>query len=335
MTAGKGERFHMKTMNWKIRTILTAVFPLLFSGIVCSCATPKQDWKRVGDYGNLSQPAKSSMTGNQVRPRAEAPARYKALPEMSAEDYEASGDLCLGNKDYTMAFVQYEKSLALKPDNPRIYYKQGLIFLETGKPEDAVDSFQKMLEREPDQALVYQGIGTAFFKMRKYDVAEKHFLKAVELEPALWKARNYLGNIYDFQKKFDKAAREYAEAIRVRPDEGVLYNNLGVSLFLAARYDESINAFKEALWRKGPKERAYNNLGLVLAKTGRYGAALDAFMKGTGSAQAYNNLGCVYMSQGEYPEAAQAFNKAIELSPTFYEKANENLKKIQLEAFTN
>ncbi|MBP1734910.1 MAG: hypothetical protein H6Q53_1197, partial [Deltaproteobacteria bacterium] len=47
------------------------------------------------------------------------------------------------------------------------------------------------------------------------------------------------------------------------------------------------------------------------------------------------NLGCVYLTQGEYRKAAQSFNKAIEASPKFYEKANENLKKIGLETSPN
>jgi tetratricopeptide (TPR) repeat protein len=108
-----------------------------------------------------------------------------------------------------------------------------------------------------------------------------------------------------------------------------------VSLSLSGQYEESINAFKKALSAKGPKEKVYNNLGLVLAKSGRYEAALDAFMRGSDSAQAYNNLGCAYLAQGEYQKAAQSFNKAIEMSPKFYTKANENLKKIQLERSIN
>ena len=58
-------------------------------------------------------------------------------------------------------------------------------------------------------------------------------------------------------------------------------------------------------------------------------------MKGSDTAKAYNNLGCVYLSRGEYRKAAQSFNKAIEVSPKFYTKADENLKKIVLESSSN
>jgi len=99
----------------------------------------------------------------------------------------------------------------------------------------------------------------------------------------------------------------------------VLYNNLGVSLSLAGRYEESSTLFKQALGAKGER-RVYNNLGLVFAKTGRYDAALDAFMKGSRQRKSLQQPGCVYLAQGEYRKAAQSFNKAIEISPKFYEE---------------
>jgi Tfp pilus assembly protein PilF len=39
------------------------------------------------------------------------------------------------------------------------------------------------------------------------------------------------------------------------------------------------------------------------------------------------------MAQGEYQKAAQSFNQAIASSPKFYEKAYENLKKVEMRKF--
>jgi tetratricopeptide (TPR) repeat protein len=137
-----------------------------------------------GEIGGLSDNASSqAFSRPQVKPAPEHPALQKELPDMTAEDYEASGDLYLGNEDYTMAFVQYEKSLQLKPGNARVHYKQGMLFLHAGKHEDAVKSFQKVLEKEPAMAAAHEGMGTAYFEMRRYEEAEKHFRKAVEIDP--------------------------------------------------------------------------------------------------------------------------------------------------------
>jgi tetratricopeptide (TPR) repeat protein len=99
---------------------------------------------------------------------------------------------------------------------------------------------------------------------------------------------------------------------------------------LAGDYNKAITAFNRGLSAKGPHSKIYNNLGLVLSKTGKYEEALEAFRKGGGEAQAYNNLGCIYLKQKKYKAAIRCFKKAIQLKPTFYTKANENLKKAKL-----
>ena len=119
---------------------------------------------------------------------------------MTAEDYEKSGDMALNNGDYYTAFVQYNKSLDLKPENLRISYKKGLIYLLTGKNEQAVKEFEGVIKKDPGKAWVYEGLGEAYFQMNQHAQAEENFQKALELDPKRWKARNFLGNIYDYQE---------------------------------------------------------------------------------------------------------------------------------------
>ena len=257
----------------------------------------------------------------------------KKLPPATAGELERMGDGYMKNGNQYMAFVQYERSLQLNPDNVRVRYKTGLLFLLTKKYEDAEKTFQEVLKKKPGYALAHLGLGEVSFHLKQYGKAEKNLQKAVELEPKLWKARNLLGVIHDYRREYDKAFREYSAAILLRPDNGLLYNNLGVSLSLAGRYDEAIRAFKKALGTKCPKEKVYNNLGLVFARTGEYAGALQAFSQGTDRARAHNNLGCVYLAEGKTEKAAQCFHKAIEINPTFYVKADENLKKVGVADF--
>jgi tetratricopeptide (TPR) repeat protein len=71
-------------------------------------------------------------------------------------------------------------------------------------------------------------------------------------------------------------------------------------------------------------------LGLVLARLERYQQAFEAFRQESNEAQAYNNLGCVYLNEGKYKKAISCFEKAIAVSPGFYVKANQNLKKARM-----
>jgi len=97
------------------------------------------------------------------------------------------------------------------------------------------------------------------------------------------------------------------------------------------KYEQAVQAFNQALKIDKSDAKIYNNLGMALSKLGKYELAMEAFKKAGDEAQAYNNLGFVYMQKGEREKAIHSFEKAIESRPTFYLKANENLKKAKMD----
>ena len=81
---------------------------------------------------------------------------------------------------------------------------------------------------------------------------------------------------------------------------------------------------------QGPKEpKVYTNLALAHTKLGHFQEAFDAFEQAGPSAAAYNNLGVAHLEVRDFKRAASCFEKAITAHPTFYEKANDNLRKAQ------
>ena len=316
----------MKVLTKKVLTNLLAVIILLAANS-WGCAHKDRNWREESIFRQTGSAKELHLRKGSASSKMGAP---KELPDMTCEEHERLGDVNFSRGDLGAAFVQYEKSLQLDPDNSNIRYKKGLLLVIGGMNEDAIREFQEVLKNEPKHALSHEGLGLAYFQMEKYDVAEACFRVAVEIDPKLWKSQNSLGVIYDYEKRYKTAVREYKAAIKLKPDEGLLYNNLGTSYFLAGNYKEAIKAFKKGLLTKGPHDKIYNNLGLVLSKTGKHQEALDAFRQGGDEAQAYNNLGCIYLKQKKYKEAIRCFEKAIELKPTFYTKANENLKKARL-----
>jgi len=300
----------MKTMHIRIFFLIVT----LMAGILSGCAAQEQNLRIQDRYENFYEPADT-----------------KTLPAMTSDQLEKSGDVFLSRGNLYKAFLQYEKSLQLNPNNIELVYKKGLLFVIGGLNEDAIKEFQKVIKRRPWHALAYKGMGQALFQMKKYDEAEKNFRDAIARDPKLWKAHNSLGIIYDYKKRYDMAIHKYNKAISLKPDEGFLYNNLGVSWSLAGDYEKAINAFNTALETKYSKSKTYNNLGMALSKLGRYREALEAFRKGGNEAQAYNNLGCIYLEEGKFEKATTCFEKAIEINPGFYTRASENLKKARID----
>ncbi|MCD4754723.1 MAG: tetratricopeptide repeat protein [Deltaproteobacteria bacterium] len=258
-------------------------------------------------------------------PMEESP---KKEPDLTAEEYEKMGDRYRQQGNMDESFIQYNKALQLDPGKNGVRYKVGLLFLKRGLHDEALKEFQKILEKDADHVLAYEGIGQAFMQTGKYDEAEKNFHKALELNPDLWLSHNNLGMIYDRTLRFDDAIAHYEAAINIKPDEYILLNNLGLSYCLNGEYKKSAETLLKAIEAgSNPKNaKVYNNLGLVLGKLGRHEEALEAFKKAGDRPAAYNNLGYCYFLQGKYIEAIAAFKKAIEIKPSFYLSANENLK---------
>jgi Flp pilus assembly protein TadD len=251
----------------------------------------------------------------------------KKLPEITGDEYEQLGDALLNKGSLYLAYVQYEKSLKLKPDNLRVEYKKGVALLLGEKNDDAIRQFEMVLKKDPKFDLAYEGLGRAYFQNKDYLQAERHLQKAVELNHKLWKSYNFLGNLYDHQQNYEKAILEYTSAIAIRPEQGFLYNNLGVSCLLAGHNHAALDALVKAAEKGYREPRVFNNLALAYANLGRYDEAMDSFRRAGGEAHAHNNMGCIYLEKGNYQEAVASFEKAIAIEPGFYAKAADNLKK--------
>jgi Flp pilus assembly protein TadD len=273
---------------------------------------------RMGDYQKLLEQQKAGMTS--------ADEVLQDLPEMTAEEYEMTGDNSFRQGNFSVAFVQYDKALRMAPTKVSLRYKIGLVFLKKGLAGDALQAFQAILNTDNTFALAYEGIGQAFLMMGDMREAERHFHRALALSASLWKSHNALGMIYDDQRHFDEAIAFYKAAIALKNDNGALFNNLGVSYHRKGDYENAIRVFLTALNMRDVKAKIYNNLGLSLAKLGRYREAFTAFTKGGDKARAYNNLGVIYLSEGKYEEATAAFEEAMVFNSRYYTTASENLR---------
>ncbi len=251
----------------------------------------------------------------------------KELPEMTSEERERLGDSHFSKGNLRVAFVHYDKAVRLEPDNVRLRYKRGLLFVVGRLNDEAIQEFQEILKKEPQNGLALEGLGMAYFQLERYEDAAGSVKQALAADSNLWKSHNFLGVIYDYTGRHEEAVKEYTAALALKPGSGLLYNNLGISHLLAGDNHKAAWAFQKAVELKATEPRVYNNLGLALSRLGRMEEAFEAFKKAGDEAQAYNNIGCAHMERGEYSQAHTCFKKALELRPTFYEKADENLKR--------
>ena len=285
-------------------------------------AVLKSDYDR--DSKQIRKLVESQSQGNRSNAEIAPP------PDLTAAEYERLGDIYLGKGDPINTFTHYEKALQKDPQNIKIHYKKGLLFLIEGMNNDAIASFEKVLEKEPDHALAHKGLGQSFFQLKQNEKAKEHLLKAVAQDSALWSAHNLLGVIYDGEKNHLQAIAEYEKALTLKKDNGIVYNNMGLSYSMTGHYQNAIDSFNRAVKSGYTENKVFNNLGFSLFMTGRKREAFEAFNKGGNEAQAFNNLGSMYLVAGDHEKAKKCFEDAIVLKPAFYETANENLRKCSI-----
>lgn len=245
--------------------------------------------------------------------------------DLSPKELQRLGDLYLQQGNPALAIVQYQNAVEADPSLFHIHYKIGEMFLKKGLPQDAVQHFQEVLKHDEHDARTFEGLGEAYFRMGKEAEAEASFRKAIALQPDRWQTHNFLGMLLDRQKIHQSALAEYEQGLRLRPDEATLLNNVGLAHYLLGRYEDAVQSFHKALLTGSGQPKIHNNLALALAKLHRYHDALESFRRASNEEEAYNNLGVFYLSNGKPGNAIACFKKAIELSPRYYDKANDNL----------
>jgi len=254
--------------------------------------------------------------------------------KLSAEQLEQVADGFLRRGNYEMAFINLNKSLNLDPENLDVRVKKGDLLVHKGLDEQALAEFITVLEKDPNHAIANGSAGAVYFRAGLYKEALVHLEKSVKLNPMLWKSHNYLGILNDKNGNYNKAADNFATALDLHQgnDTAEIYNNLGVVHIARKQYGMAVNSFRRALKNGDVSSRTYNNLGLALTRMGRLEEALESFKYAGGESKANNNLGYVLLSDNQPDKAVPYFERAIELSPQFYVKAADNLKRARLAA---
>ena len=284
------------------------------------CAGPKKEVTyNQGEYQQVLDRQKAGLSLSDVEASSDS-------KDLSPKELQRLGDLYLQQGNPALAIVQYQNAVEADPSLFRIHYKMGAMFLKKGLPQDAIQHFQEVLKHDEQDALTFEGLGEAYFRMGKEEEAETSFRKAIALQPDRWQTRNFFGMLLDRQKRHQDAIAEYEQGLRLRPDEATLLNNAGLAYYLLGRYEDAVQSFHRALLTGSGQPKIHNNLGLALAKLARYHDALESFRRASNEEEAYNNLGVFYLSNGKAGNAVVCFKKAIELSPRYYDKANDNLR---------
>jgi tetratricopeptide (TPR) repeat protein len=160
-------------------------------------------------------------------------------------------------------------TLARNPGAWMAHNNLGLLLVEEGRPEAAMEHFRAAIASKPDDAFARNNLGRALAAAGRLDEAIALFLEAVRIELGNAEAWSNLGNAYAAQGRYGDAADAYRRAIAARPSFADAYSNLGNVMLLTGRGDEAIALYREALRLDPGFADAQRNLAVALAQRDR------------------------------------------------------------------
>jgi len=122
------------------------------------------------------------------------------------------------NKNFSKAEKLFIKFATLQPDNPEIYGKLGLIYLEQKNYLDARESYVEAIKFEPKNALWLHNLGLALFNLKRFSESIDYYKKSVAIEPNKASRFFNLGLAYEACGDHKNALQAYERAAKLEPD---------------------------------------------------------------------------------------------------------------------
>jgi predicted O-linked N-acetylglucosamine transferase (SPINDLY family) len=139
--------------------------------------------------------------------------------------------------------------------------------------------FKQVLAQQPNHTEALHQLGLLNIQLGKNQTALDLIQRTVVLNPKDPRSRNNLGGILQTMGYLDDAITEFRHAIKLQPNSPGVYYNLGTALQSKGMLDDSIVAFRQAAALAPEHPPAHDVLGLALKEKGLLDQAIAAHRK--------------------------------------------------------
>lgn len=215
----------------------------------------------------------------------------------------------------------WEATLARNPQAVIARNNLGLILVEQGRLDQAIEHYRQALNTDPAYVETMNNLGNALKQRGQYAEAEQVLRRAIELKPFYAKARvNLASLLYDLDPRNPEAAEQLATSLQYRRDLPEAHYLMGVILAQRDQPRQASAHFMAALALRPDDVESRYQLGLALAGLGQFDAAAMALGRAIEldprHARAHYFLGMVRLQQGRMNDAITEVRAALAIAPT-------------------
>jgi tetratricopeptide (TPR) repeat protein len=215
----------------------------------------------------------------------------------------------------------YRQIIKNEPENANANHLLGVLALQVGKNDIAVQFISKAIEKDSSQYSYYSSLGDAFHRQGELDGAIESYRRALSINPGSVQAYGNLGNALRDQGKLDEAIESYEKVLSIQPDSAQAHYSLGVALKDQGRLDDAIESYRRALNINPDFAEAHHAIGRAFKHQGQRDDAIESYRRAlsvkSDYSQAHNNLGIALDEQGKLDDAIESYRRALSINPNF------------------
>ena len=213
--------------------------------------------------------------------------------------------------DPEKSLLNYNLSLALKPDFSEGLFSRANLLMRTGNYEQAVADFNHLLNipAGETQAIYFKGIG---YGDKDADTGFDELLTMADREVEI---QSSLAQCYTHLNQYDSAVIHASKSIRLEPDEDLYYVNRGLAYMKWGKTDSARDDFQKALKLNPDNSLAAYNLSILDPDdTIESLEQLNRIIKNNSRLPfAYAGRAYYHYRQGNYEQAKLDYDSAIML----------------------
>lgn len=212
----------------------------------------------------------------------------------------------------------YREILTLEPQQAEVLHLLGIIALQSGRPEAAIDPIQRSLMIDPRQAPACLNLSVALQQLRRTAEALACLEQALQLAPEFPDALNNHGGVLVELGRPEEALVSLDRALTLRSDFPLALNNRGSALRALKRPEEALKSFEAALAYAPDNAEFLANCGNACADLEQPARALQFFdraIQRLRDPEVLRSRGDVLLSLQRPAEALASYQAALELQP--------------------
>lgn len=246
------------------------------------------------------------------------------------QEANAVGAMAMGDYARAAQFYQILATSEKATKEQKLRYQIGLAEAarRMGDYDRAIGNYERLAAENPANLDVAEGRALTLMALGKTLDASRAFSAIVEKDPKRWRTLNALGILFVTKNMVPEAMAYYSEALKFSPDNPAVLNNMGLSLAIDKNYPRAIQTLEQAgrlSKLPGQRKQIEMNAAMVYGASGDFENARALASKYYDGPALENNMG-LYAHLNQNDGLAKTYlNMALSQSPTFYERAWNNL----------